>query len=347
MSVSRRTDVPAFYARWLMARIRAGWCEWVNPFGGQLQRVSLEAPDVLALVFWTRNPEPLMPHLDELTARGYTFYFHFTITGYPRLLEPYDPPMELSIERFRALSQRIGPERVFWRYDPIILGQGPGWSLDGTYHARQFEALATALGGYTRRCYFSFLNLYAKTRRRLAKIGVTPTQAVAAPGVAGGEGTWERGGVWGIDVTARAGIARELAGIAARHGMTMYACCDDEVVGGPVRKARCVDAGLVAQLRGQALPALRPRPSRAGCGCVESIDIGAYDTCLFGCAYCYATTSHGTARSRRRLHDPRDAALWRPGGPAPGHTKAGPPATRRAATATTSLPGFEGEGGDG
>lgn len=319
VSVSRRTDVPAWYARWFMERVRQGFCEWVNPFGGQRRRVSLRPGDVAAFVFWTRNPAPLMPHLAELERQGYTFYFHFTLNGYPRTLEPFRPPVELSVRRFRELAHRIGPHRVFWRYDPIVLGHGGGLQLDFAYHLDRFERLARALAGSTGRCYVSFVNLYRKTRNNLRQSGL---EAVAA-----------------VPEESRRELARQMAEAAARFGIALYACCDDALVDCPgcrparaggalagaetgalrshegrrrpecgptgrVHKARCVDPDVLEALREGLGAHLAARPTREQCGCFESVDIGAYDTCLFGCAYCYATRSNAIARARYRRHQP-------------------------------------------
>lgn len=306
VSVSRRTDVPAFYARWFVGRVRAGFCEWVNPFGGQRQRVSLRPEDVAAFVFWTRNPAPLMPHLDELERRGYRFYFHFTLNGYPGALEPYNPPVELSIGRFRRLSDRIGAQRVFWRYDPVVLGRVAGRVLDEEYHVRRFEELARALEGYTERCYVSFVNWYRKVRQNLLRAGLVP---LAAPGAG------DAAGPTGLEVELRRHLASRLAAAAAAHGIALYACCDDALVGaGGVRKARCVDPEVIGRLRPDLGPPPGPRPTREQCGCAESVDIGAYDTCLFGCAYCYATRSRAVARARYRACRPDSPALGPPGG---------------------------------
>ncbi|WP_324715422.1 DUF1848 domain-containing protein [Carboxydochorda subterranea] len=297
VGASRRTDIPAFYARWWMERVRAGWVEWVHPFGGGVRRASLRPEDVLAIVFWTRHPGPLIPYLHELEGRGYRFYFHVTVNGYPRAIEPHSPPAGAAVRAFRALADRIGPERVLWRYDPIVVGKLGGDSLDAGYHLRQFEALARQLAGATRRCTVSFVSLYAKTARRLGQV---------MPGLSPG---WP--------AQRRRELAADLAAIAWAYGMSLQACCDDALVGAGrgearVAKARCVDPELVAALRPGEELHLEPGPSRAQCGCARSVDVGAYDTCLFGCAYCYATRSQAAALARFRAHRPADTMLARP-----------------------------------
>lgn len=331
VSASRRTDIPAWYARWFMERVRQGFCEWVNPFSGQRRRVSLRPEDVAAFVFWTRNPAPLLPHLPELQRLGYTFYFHFTLNAYPRTLEPHSPPVELSVRRFRELADRIGPHRLFWRYDPIVLGQGGELRLDAAYHLRRFQQLARSLAGATGRCYTSFVSLYRKTASRLRACDFA---ASAAPGE-----------------PERRELARQMAELAAQFGIAVYACCDDALVDCPacrpspgspptsvdarargpickpgvarageaalrvcapgphVHKARCVDPAVLESLREGLGRQLAARPTREQCGCFESVDIGAYDTCLFGCVYCYATRSDALARARYRAQRPTSPVL--------------------------------------
>jgi hypothetical protein len=285
ISASRRTDIPAFYSRWLRNRIDAGFCDWINPFNSQARRVSLRPEDVHGFVFWTRFAEPLLPHLGVLDEHGYRYYFHVTINGYDRRFEARNPDTHRAVESFRRLSDRVSPHLTLWRYDPILLSE----STPPAYHLRKFEALARALGGYTQRCYFSFVDVYGKTKRNLQAI--EKQQPL---------GFYE--GVTG----QRRQLAASLAAIGAAHGIRLYACCEDLLVGGAIDKAHCVESELLG------IESLKAAPSRPECGCVESVDIGAYDTCQFGCVYCYATNSWQAARRRALAHDPDGTALWRP-----------------------------------
>jgi hypothetical protein len=167
ISASRRTDIPAFYHEWFMNRIRAGFLLTRNPFNyHQIGRVSLLPEDVDAIVFWTRNPSQLFGDLDELTERGFRYYFQYTITGYPRILESHtlNPYKALSV--FKRLSDKIGKEKVIWRYDPILLSN----ILPIDEHLRLFEKIATELSGYTNRVVISFADLYEKVTRNLGKV---------------------------------------------------------------------------------------------------------------------------------------------------------------------------------
>jgi len=285
ISASRRTDIPAFYGRWFLKRIVAGYCHWINPFGGQVMRVSLLPEDTYGIVFWTRFANPLMPHLRALSELGYRYYFHVTINGYDRALEARNPSTQSAIDSFRRLSDAVSPRLAVWRYDPIVLsGRTPPAA-----HLRTFEQLARGLAGYTERCIFSFVDAYGKTKRNLVSLE-----------------NRERVGVYEGTAVERQTLAAQLAAIGSAHGIRLCACCEDALVGGMVGKAHCVDTELLD------IPPVKAVPSRAECGCVESVDIGAYDTCQFGCVYCYATNSWEAARRRAIAHDPEDTALWRP-----------------------------------
>jgi len=291
VSASRRTDLPAFHAPWFLNRIRAGFCHWIHPFTAAVRRVSLRPADVLGIVFWTRNPRPLLPHLESLRADGYPMVFQLTITGHGPPVESHNPPVETALAAAEEIAGKLGPEAVLWRYDPIVLSP----DLTRRDHVERFARLARRLEGVTRRCTFSFVDFYGKTKRNLGRIE-------AAAGV-----PFDR-----PDAAAKVAMARELAGVAAGHGMALLSCCDDALVGGGVGKSRCVDPAAVAAVRGSPLPALPARPTRRDCGCVRSVDVGAYDSCAFGCAYCYAVSSREAALRRLRTADPRDTLLWRP-----------------------------------
>ncbi len=313
ISASRRTDIPAFYTEWFINRLKAGYCHSLNPFGGQVYRVSLAPENCLAIFFCTRNPMPLEQHLDWLDEQGYHYYFHLTINGYPAVLDPHGPPWEVAVEAFRRLSDRLSPDLVMWRYDPIVVSS----ATPVDFHMRNFERLAEQLEGYTHRCYFSFMNPYIKTRRRLEEVGWrehvtfpdTGTPDTAPGGVASEAQPAQRGAERAAE---RASLASDLAAIASTRGITMHSCCGPSLVQGPIERARCVDIEVVRRVSGRSELVLPRAPTGQGCGCAAAIDIGAYDTCLHGCVYCYATRSHTLAVSHARQHKPGDSILLRP-----------------------------------
>ncbi|MCI8554141.1 MAG: DUF1848 domain-containing protein [Clostridiales bacterium] len=287
ISISRRTDLPAFYSRWLMNRLREGYALVPQPRQPhRLSRVSLDREHAEFLVFWTKNPAPLLSGpLREIRRMGYPFYFHFTLTPYGREWEPGLPDKRRLLDDFRELSRQAGPERVIWRYDPVLLDDG--WTIDA--HRAAFDQMAAALEGYTRRCIFSFVDRYAGPRFR----GLRP-----------------------ITAEEQTALARAFAGAAARHGIRLFACCEsEELTCQGIKRAACIDGELIAHLENRPVRGRRDSGQRPGCLCAESADIGCYGCCPHGCLYCYANRSSLSSVERRAaLHDPDSPLLiGRPG----------------------------------
>jgi len=286
ISVSRRTDIPAFYAEWFLNRLREGFVLVRHPFRpSQIERISLAPVDVDALVFWTRNADPLIPHLDELDSRGYRYYFQYTLVHYPKSLEKSPISLSQKIERFRKLSERIGPERIIWRYDPVILTI----LTDQQYHRRCFEEIAKGLRGFTHRCMISFLDVYRKTKQKMAELSGKEAMRL-------------------IDLHQDEEKARELSRLfserAREYALELFTCAepfDLEDLG--IRHGKCVDDRLIGRLFGLNLSLTKDRGQRRLCRCVESKDIGTYDTCPHGCVYCYANTSDELAQRNFQRHD--------------------------------------------
>ncbi len=277
ISVSRRTDIPAYYADWFMQQVECGEVVYPNPMSFKPVKLSLRPEHVLFLVFWTRNPHPLERHLarlEEIYQRA--FYFHFTINGLPKKLETNNPPLDFALATFQRFARRY-PDQVFWRYDPILLSD----LTPPDYHVQKFGELCERLAGATTRCYFSFVSWYQKVRRNFA-------QVEKADGIQFREAEWEE----------RLRLTGQLAQIAARHHITLFSCCQDTLCAVPqVAKAHCVDIETIRLIAPERFRRLRAAPTRADCGCYESRDLGYYDSCPHGCVYCYANLNREKARS--------------------------------------------------
>jgi hypothetical protein len=211
ISASRRTDIPAFYADWFMNRIRDGYFYRVNPFNSrQISGFSLKPEHVEAICFWTKNPRPLMQHLDELDRRGFKYYFQFTLNPYNSIFEANVPPLQERIAAFRELAGRIGPERVIWRYDPVILTS----VTPASWHLEQAEQIAGLLKDAARRLVFSFYDFYGRGPGRL-------NRALQGTGI-----TLE-------DITlpehrdALENIARGFRSITDYYGMQIFSCSEE------------------------------------------------------------------------------------------------------------------------
>jgi DNA repair photolyase len=330
--VSRRTDVPAFYGEWFRNRFGAGWCETRNPFSGQVYRVSMLPQDVLGWVFWSRDYRPFLDTLQELHDAGQRFICHFTITGFPSVLEPRVPSGDAAVETARSLASAFGPDVVQWRYDPILLTSltPPQW------HEANFAALAARLEGATRRCIFSFPTMYRKTIRNLESLEVSGVPQEPR-GTCPREASLERKPlhVWSQkagDFTCDdlVSLSRHLAAIAAGRGMQMQTCCNDRWIAPEhnIVKAHCADWPLLQRLGagrhldivsgetdgtvdlfGEGGLRIALHPTRKECGCYKSVDIGCYETCGHGCAYCYAVDDPVRARRNLARHQPDAPAL--------------------------------------
>ncbi|MBI4008448.1 MAG: DUF1848 domain-containing protein [Planctomycetes bacterium] len=306
--MSRRTDVPAFYSTWFMNRVREGRVRYANPFGGQQYEVSLLPEDVHAFVFWSKDYKPMIKHLTELESRGYDFYFHFTITGLSALgglFEGHVPPAKEAIKTFKMLSERYGPKRVLWRFDPIIISNITG----ADYYKKSFAEIAAHLKGTTERCYFSFVCLYEKVRKNLLKL--------ARPKNGGFTKSAQHVICTDPDRTFKISLANDLADIAGKYGITLYSCCGDYLVSDRIKKAQCIDGELLYTLFPHKPKQTKVNPTRKECGCVVSRDIGAYDTCPHGCIYCYANINKALAYKRYSAHNPGADMLYNTEGSLP------------------------------
>ena len=283
LSVSRRTDIPNYYSQWFYNRIKEGFVYVRNPMNThQVSRIEI-TPDVVdCIVFWTKNPEPMMERLEELSA--YHYYFQFTLTGYGRDMEPGIPhKREKMIPVFQALSDRIGKEKVIWRYDPIIFSQ----RYTPAYHLKAFEQIAMALKGFTEKCVISFVDEYAKNRKNMELLGAYEMDRYQLPE-----------------------FAKKISRIAKRNGMDTGSCAESiDLAECGIKHNCCIDKELIEKIIGGRIKAGKDRNQRAECGCMESVEIGAYHTCKNGCKYCYANSSAENVARNCSKYDPTSPIL--------------------------------------
>ena len=271
LSVSRRTDIPNYYSEWFLNRVKEGYLYVRNPMNPhQISEIDIRPEVVDCIVFWTKNPEPMLARLDEL--KEYPYYFQFTLTGYGKDMEPGVPhKREVMIPVFQELSRRIGSGRVIWRYDPILFTEK--YTME--YHKRAFAEIARCLKGYTCKVVVSFVDWYAKMGRNMKGIQLISPQEEQLRAFAGG-----------------------LCDIAGANGMKMGACAEDmDLRECGIEPNCCIDRELAERLAGYPITAGKDRNQRSSCGCVESVEVGAYDTCRNGCRYCYANSSGERVRA--------------------------------------------------
>ncbi len=279
ISASRRCDIPAFYTDWFFNRLRAGFVDVRNPFAyHRVSRVSLLPEAVTGFVFWTKNPAPMLKNLDRLN--GFAYYFQVTLTAYGSDLEPKVPDKNrIILPAIRRLADRIGPERIIWRYDPILVSN----TYTQDWHENAFDQWCEKLRGCTHRCTISFLDFYRNTRRHAETIGAKP-----------------------LDENAQQTLACRLADIARKHHLELVTCAEAVDLGScGVQHGRCVDRAIFEKLLGRKLSIPKDRNQRPFCGCSQSIDIGQYNTCRHGCLYCYANYKNNPAIE----HDPVSSVI--------------------------------------
>lgn len=289
ISASRRTDIPAFYAEWFMNRIQAGYCTVPNPFNWkQVSYISLKPEDVDVIVFWTRHPRPLFPHLKEIDQRGYRYYFQYTLMNNQRQIDPKSPPPESSLQTFHELADRIGPEKVIWRYDPILFSK----VTDAEFHQRNYRNIAQALRGYTGRSVISIVDIYRKAEKRFREL--------ASQGVE----------IMDCEPEAFGTLMSTLVGVATENDMEIVSCAEElDLQTHGVRPGKCIDDGHIERIFGLDVTHKKDPSQRKACGCVVSKDIGIYDSCLFGCVYCYATRCFERAKANYGQHIPTSPSL--------------------------------------
>jgi hypothetical protein len=290
ISASRKTDIPAFYSEWLINRIDAGEFMYRNPFNANaVYKVSLDPSVVDAIVFWTKDPKPMMNKLTRLD--DYVYYFQFTLNKYGDDVEPHLPGWDSRKDTFIKLSEMIGRDAVIWRYDPILLSD----KYDMAFHLDAFEETADYLRGYTSKAVISFVDFYRGMEKRVLLSGFHD-----------------------MNIDEMGMLAERLSGIAQKYGLHIESCAekiDLEMYG--IEHGRCIDDRLIVQLTDKKYSTLhsldytKDKNQRLECGCMASVDMGEYSTCMHCCKYCYANQGHSEERIRTSsiLHDPSSPML--------------------------------------
>lgn len=277
LSVSRRTDIPNYYSEWFFNRMKEGYLYVRNPMNiHQISKIDLSPEVVDCIVFWTKNPEPMLHKLNQL--KDYSYYFQFTLTGYGRDMEPLVPhKREKMISVFQKLSKLIGKEKVVWRYDPIVVTD----LYSEEYHWKAFNEIASNLNGYCTRVVISFMDFYTKTKKNMKEISILERD----------QNQWKC-------------LSEELAQAARNNGMEIETCAERmDLSFCGIKHSSCIDKNLIEKIIGCSIKVEKDKNQRKECGCVESVDIGAYNTCLNGCKYCYANDSQERVKVNVGLYD--------------------------------------------
>lgn len=324
VSASRATDIPAFFAEWFSKRLAQGYCAWVNPFNAH-QKMYVSFAKTRAFVFWSKNPKPLFRYLPQVEDQGIGYYFQFTLNDYDaENLEPGVASLDKRIDTFLELSQRIGPDRVVWRFDPLLGGP----NLPPQLLLERINRLADKLQGATRKLVISFADIaaYRKVQTNLGKLG---------------EGYRE------LTEAEIHTICHGLTQLRQRTGLEIGTCAEDiDLSRYGIAHNRCVDDDLLARVypHDEALmsfigrtptdqsdlfasaptPAKKDPGQRKACGCIVSKDIGAYNTCPHLCTYCYANASQESVLRKFALRNPESELMLEDVGESPRQAQAQP-----------------------
>ena len=265
ISASRRTDIPSYYSEWFINRIKEEHVLVRNPMNfSQISEVSLKKEDVECIVFWTKNPFPMLKNLSEL--KEYNYYFQFSLTSYDNSIEKNLPPKSKLVPIFKRLSSLIGSEKVIWRYDPILISK----KFDVNYHKENFELLAKKLKNSTNKCVISFIDVYPKIAKKLLENGIREPH---------------------MDEISE--ISKTISEIGSCYNIEIQTCSEKiDLNNYGIIHGKCIDDELIKKLFGYSGKVPKDKNQREECGCVKSIDIGAYDTCVNGCIYCYANSKN-------------------------------------------------------
>jgi len=276
ISASRRTDIPAYYTEWMVNIINERFVYVRNPMNNnQVSKINLDPEVVDCIIFWSKNPKPMLDKLKHFN--NYEYYFQFTLNPYDNDIETKLPLKKELIETLKKLSDKIGPQRVIWRYDPILLNDR--YTIE--YHITNFEEIACQLKGFTEKVTFSFIDFYKKITKNIKSNNITE-----------------------ITVEEKKVIAENFSDIAKGNNLLIDTCAEDiDLSQYNIGHARCIDDRLIAKIFGKDLSVDKDKNQRPECGCAVSIDIGEYNSCLNDCIYCYANFNQKTAANNFNKHN--------------------------------------------
>ena len=261
ISASRRTDIPSLHTKWFLNRLKEKYVITQNPISkNNFYKIPLNKNIVDIIVFWSKNPN--INFLKEVRNLGYEFYLHFTITPYDKNIERNIPDKKLLIRNFQTISKLFGKEKIIWRYDPIILND----DFNANYHINNFKNFADSLNGYTDECIFSFVQIYSKIKNNIKN----------------------------INDNDKIILIENIKEISEKNNIKLKSCSQDfdNITNIRVEKSACIDKERIQKILGYSIKEKKDKSQRKLCNCIESIDIGMYNTCTNGCIYCYANSKN-------------------------------------------------------
>lgn len=276
-----RTDTVQYYTDWLLNRFNEGYVLSRNPlFPNKVTRYELTPDKVDCVVFCSKNYAPILPRIQEITDKFNT-YFHYTITAYGKDIEPGVPTIDESIETLIKLSKIVGKQRISWRYDPVLLTEK--YTIER--HLETFEYMAEKIAPYIDRCVFSFVEMYKKLEYNMPEIIPMNENDIKK-------------------------IAQGLGSIAKKYDIHIQTCgTNGDFSEYDIHSSGCMTLDILEKANEIEFKKLKHKGMRQGCHCIESRDIGAYNTCLNGCKYCYANQKPQKAFDNYKYHNPNSPLL--------------------------------------
>lgn len=283
ISASRRTDIPAFYSDWFLNRIKERYVLVPSPYNSKMiSRISLDPAVVDCIVFWSKNPAPMLEKLDKL--KDYNYYFQFTLNPYGPDIENHLPTISKRIDTFKRLSDRIGKEKVIWRYDPVLTNE----TYTPSFHKEKFAEIAYELKEHTEKCMLGFIDHYQHIRTAVSRFNIQPLLKA--------------------DIEEMAMSFKKTVDTCSIQLDTCTVKVDLTHLGIP--GGLCIDNQLVERIAGYPISVRKDKNQRDICRCAESIDIGTYESCLNGCIYCYAIKgNYNTVKYNLNKHDKNSPML--------------------------------------
>ncbi len=281
INTGARTDSIQYYSNWLIKRFEEGFVYSRNPlFPDKVTRYELNPDVVDCVIFCSKNYAPILNNITKITSKFNT-YFHYTITAYGKDVEPGVPSIEESVETLKKLSNIVGKQKVAWRYDPVLLTE----KYTVEMHLATFEKMAKELASYVDRCIFSFVEMYQKAKVNMPEI---------------------------IPFTSsdKDMLAKSFGEIASKYNLLIQTCgTNGDYSKYNIHQSGCITLDIIGKANGVKFKNMKHKGVRQGCHCIESRDIGAYDTCLNGCKYCYANKNPKKAFENYKFHDKNSPLL--------------------------------------
>lgn len=281
INTGARTDTVQYFSEWLIKRFEEGYVLVRNPmFPEKVTKYELTPDKVDCVIFCSKNYKPILKDLYKITSRFNT-YFHYTITAYDKDIEPGVPSIDESIKTLYELEKQVSKNRIAWRYDPILYTG----KYDFDYHCKTFNYMSEKLAKHIDRCIFSFVEIYKKLEYNMPELIK-------------------------FDENDKMNLAKMLGDISKRCNINIQTCGTDiDYSKFGIDNSGCMTSDILGNANNIRFKKIKHSGSRVGCHCMPSRDIGAYDTCMNGCKYCYANKNPKLAFENYKHHDKNSPML--------------------------------------